>query len=142
MGFRPEGDGPNYDNMKEQVTGELKRTFRPEFLNRIDDVIVFHALDRQHIYSIVNLMLAELAGKLNEFDLTISVSEAARNLLVEQGFDPTYGARPLRRAIQRLIEDEISEELLKGNFAAGEKILVDAAEGKFTFSKEANQTEA
>ena len=142
MGFRPEGDGPNYENMKEQVTGELKRTFRPEFLNRIDDVIVFHALDRQHIYSIVNLMLAELAGKLKEFELTISVSEAARNLLVDQGFDPTYGARPLRRAIQRLIEDEISEELLKGSFAAGENILVDAAEGKFTFRKDAKLTEA
>ncbi|HBI56719.1 MAG TPA: ATP-dependent Clp protease ATP-binding subunit ClpC, partial [Firmicutes bacterium] len=119
LGFRPEGEGQNYENMKEQVTGELKRTFRPEFLNRIDDVIVFHALDRQHIHSIVDLMLAELAGKLKELDLTISVTEAARNLLVDQGFDPTYGARPLRRAIQRLIEDEISEELLKGSFAAG-----------------------
>ncbi len=142
LGFRPEGEGQNYENMKEQVTGELKRTFRPEFLNRIDDVIVFHALDRQHIHSIVDLMLAELAGKLKEFDLTISVTEAARNLLVDQGFDPTYGARPLRRAIQRLIEDEISEELLKGSFAAGENILVDAAEGKLTFSKDAKKTEA
>ncbi|MDD2282400.1 MAG: ATP-dependent Clp protease ATP-binding subunit [Eubacteriales bacterium] len=141
LGFRPEGEGQNYENMKEQVTGELKRTFRPEFLNRIDDVIVFHALDRQHIHSIVDLMLAELAGKLKEFDLTISVTEAARNLLVDQGFDPTYGARPLRRAIQRLIEDEISEELLKGSFAAGENILVDAAEGKLTFSKDAKKTE-
>lgn len=142
LGFRPEGEGQNYENMKEQVTGELKRTFRPEFLNRIDDVIVFHALDRQHIHSIVDLMLVELAGKLKEFDLTISVTEAARNLLVDQGFDPTYGARPLRRAIQRLIEDEISEELLKGSFAAGENILVDAAEGKLTFSKDAKKTEA
>ncbi len=141
LGFRPEGEGQNYENMKEQVTGELKRTFRPEFLNRIDDVIVFHALDRQHIHSIVDLMLVELAGKLKEFDLTISVTEAARNLLVDQGFDPTYGARPLRRAIQRLIEDEISEELLKGSFAAGENILVDAAEGKLIFGKDAKKTE-
>ncbi|HBS93603.1 MAG TPA: ATP-dependent Clp protease ATP-binding subunit ClpC, partial [Firmicutes bacterium] len=141
LGFRPEGEGQNYENMKEQVTGELKRTFRPEFLNRIDDVIVFHALDRQHIHSIVDLMLAELAGKLKELDLTISVTEAARNLLVDQGFDPTYGARPLRRAIQRLIEDEISEELLKGSFAAGENILVDAAEGKLIFGKDAKKTE-
>ena len=141
LGFRPEGEGQNYENMKEQVTGELKRTFRPEFLNRIDDVIVFHALDRQHIHSIVDLMLAELAGKLKELDLTISVTEAARNLLVDQGFDPMYGARPLRRAIQRLIEDEISEELLKGSFAAGENILVDAAEGKLIFGKDAKKTE-
>jgi ATP-dependent Clp protease ATP-binding subunit ClpC len=134
MGFRPEGEDLNYENMKDQVTGELKRTFRPEFLNRLDDVIVFHALDRQQIYSIVNLMLGQLADRLKEFDLTISVTEAARNLLVDQGFDPTYGARPLRRAIQRLVEDEISEELIKGTFAAGEHIFVDAAADKLTFS--------
>lgn len=136
MGFRPEGEARNYQDMKEQVMGELKRTFRPEFLNRIDDVIVFHALERQHIHSIVHLMLAELADKLQEFELKISVSETARELLVEKGYDPIYGARPLRRSIQRLIEDEISEELLKGSFVSGETILVDASEGKFTFSKE------
>jgi ATP-dependent Clp protease ATP-binding subunit ClpC len=136
MGFRPEGEARNYQDMKEQVMGELKRTFRPEFLNRIDDVIVFHALERQHIHSIVHLMLAELADKLQELELKISVSETARELLVKKGYDPIYGARPLRRAIQRLIEDEISEELLKGSFVSGETILVDASEGKFTFSKE------
>ena len=136
MGFRAEeGDAPNYENMKEKVTSELKRTFRPEFLNRIDDVIVFHALERQHIHSIVSLMFAELADKLREHDITIAISEAAHDLLAEKGYDPTYGARPLRRAIQRLIEDEISEGLLKEAFIAGDNIQVDAAEGKFTFSK-------
>lgn len=136
MGFRPGGEDRSYEEMKEQVMNELKRTFRPEFLNRIDDVIVFHALEREHIHRIVDLMLAELAGKLKEFELEVSVSEAARELLVDKGFDPVYGARPLRRAIQRMIEDEISEELLKGAYAPGEKILVDVSDGKFTFNKE------
>jgi len=136
VGFRTEETEENYQNMRDQVMGELKRTFRPEFLNRIDDVIVFHALEREHINQIVNLMLDELRTRLQDFDLTISVTAAAQDYLAEKGFDPTYGARPLRRAIQHLIEDEVSEELLKGTFAAGDKILVDLAEDKLTFSKE------
>ena len=135
MGFRPGDEEANYESMKEQVTGELKRTFRPEFLNRIDDVIVFHALNREHIHRIVDLMLAELAAKLKDYGLQMTVTEGAHDLLADQGFDPAYGARPLRRAIQRLIEDEISEELLKGTFVAGDEILVDQTEGKFTFTK-------
>jgi ATP-dependent Clp protease ATP-binding subunit ClpC len=135
MGFRPGDEEANYESMKEQVTGELKRTFRPEFLNRIDDVIVFHALNREHIHRIVDLMLAELAAKLKDYGLQMTVTEGAHDLLADQGFDPAYGARPLRRAIQRLIEDEISEELLKSTFVAGDEILVDQAEGKFTFTK-------
>lgn len=135
MGFRPEGDGFDHEKMKDQVTGELKRTFRPEFLNRLDDIIVFHALDREHIHKIVGLMLAELAAKLKEFDLSITISEGAHDLLAEKGYDPAFGARPLRRAIQRLLEDEISEELLQGNFSAGDTIAVDVDHGQFTFSK-------
>lgn len=136
VGFRTEEKEADYQNMKDQVMSELKRTFRPEFLNRIDDVIVFHALEMDHIHRIVNLMLDELQLKLNDFDLGLSVTDAARDYLADQGFDPTYGARPLRRAIQRLIEDEISEELLKGAFSAGDRILVDVADGKLEFSKE------
>jgi ATP-dependent Clp protease ATP-binding subunit ClpC len=119
--------------------GELKRTFRPEFLNRIDDVIVFHALEREHIQSIVGLMLAELEKRLQDFELALTVTPAAREFLAEKGFDPTYGARPLRRAIQQLIEDQISEEILKGTFSAGDRIQVDLGEGKLKFSKAQGQ---
>jgi ATP-dependent Clp protease ATP-binding subunit ClpC len=142
VGFRNQETGQDYKSMREQVMGELKRTFRPEFLNRIDDVIVFHALEREHIHSIVDLMLGELAVKLGEFDLSISITDAARDLLADQGFDPTYGARPLRRAIQHLVEDELSEEMLKGAFRAGDLIQVDAIDSKLVFKTEQKQPEA
>lgn len=142
VGFRTEEAEHNYQNMREQVMGELKRTFRPEFLNRIDDVIVFHALERTHIHSIVSLMLGELETKLHDFELTITVSDAARDFLADKGFDPTYGARPLRRAIQHLIEDEISEEMLKGTFTAGDHIMIDVAEDRLSFTKTQEQTTA
>lgn len=122
--------------MREQVMGELKRTFRPEFLNRIDDVIVFHSLEREHIHRIVNLMLFDLEGRLAEFDLRLEVTEEARGLLAERGYDPTYGARPLRRAIQNLVEDSLSEEMLKGTFSPGSTILVDLDNSdKLTFTR-------
>jgi len=135
VGFRTEATEQGYQDMREQVMAELKRTFRPEFLNRIDDVIVFHALEREHIQQIVGLMLAELETRLADFELSISVSDAAREHLAEKGFDPTYGARPLRRAIQHLIEDEISEEILKGTFSAGDRIQVGLEAGKLQFTK-------
>lgn len=140
VGFRTDEDN-GHAKMEEQVMGELKRTFRPEFLNRIDEVIVFHALDRQHIHTIVGLMLGELEQRLTEFDLTISVTKAARELLVDKGYDPTYGARPLRRAIQNLIENELSEEILQGNFRPGQQVVVDVADGKLTFSGQSKDRE-
>jgi len=135
VGFRTEGSEQGYKRMQEQVMGELKRTFRPEFLNRIDDVIVFHALEREHIHRIVSLMLGELDVKLKDFELAISFTDGARDLLAEKGYDPTYGARPLRRAIQHLVEDELSEEMLKGTFTAGDSITVEAVEDKLRFKK-------
>jgi len=136
MGFRTQEAEQDFEHMRQQIMGELKSTFRPEFLNRLDDVIVFHALEREHIGSIVNLMLGELRTKLQGFELEIKVTDAAKELLAEKGFDPTYGARPLRRAIQQMVEDEISEELLKGTFAAGDVILVDVADGNLVFNKD------
>lgn len=120
----------NYQEMKERVLEALKKTFRPEFLNRIDETIVFHALEKEHITSIVDLMLKDLEKKLKENELSLEVSEKAKEILVEQGFDPTYGARPLRRAIQKLIEDPLAEEMLKGRYKAGDKVVVEAEEGK------------
>ena len=131
MGFRAEADQQaSYEKMKAKVTDELKRTFRPEFLNRIDEIIVFHSLSGEHIKEIVGLMLKEVAGRMKEHEIEIEVTDAAKELLAREGFDETYGARPLRRAIQRQVEDLLSEELLRKNIARGDRVIVDAREGK------------
>lgn len=114
----------DYERMKERVMSDLQRTFRPEFLNRIDETIVFHALNREHIREIVDLMLEEVAGRMEDNEITVEFSDAVKDLLAEKGYDEKYGARPLRRTIQRLIEDRLSEELLKGTFAAGDTVVV------------------
>ncbi len=137
LGFKPsdEEEKAKYDDMKDRVTGELRRTFRPEFLNRIDETIVFHHLTEEDIKQIVVLMLNELGKRLAENDIAIEVTEAARAELVKQGFDQTYGARPLRRAIQRLIEDPLSEAYLRGQFSMGDTVLVDYTEEGFSFNR-------
>lgn len=137
MGFRPEGQEKNYEQMKGRLLEELKRTFRPEFLNRVDDTIVFKVLTEADIAKIVDLMLSELAGRIAEYGLKLEVTPAAKELLAREGFDPVYGARPLRRVIQKRLEDGISEEMLRGRFTAGDLILVEKeeAEEKLVFSK-------
>ena len=105
--------------MKEKVLEELKKAFRPEFLNRIDETIVFHPLEEEHIAQIVSLMAEELRKRLKEQDIDFELTDAAKKFLAKEGFDPTYGARPLRRAIQKHIEDRLSEELLKGKISKG-----------------------
>ena len=111
--------------MKDRLLDELKRTFRPEFLNRVDDLIVFQLLTEEDIAEIVDLMLNELAARIEEYALQLEVTPEAKKLLAAEGFDPTYGARPLRRVIQKRLEDGISEEMLRGNFTAGDTIIVD-----------------
>jgi ATP-dependent Clp protease ATP-binding subunit ClpC len=128
-------EGDKYERMRDRVLEELKRSVRPEFLNRIDDIIVFHQLEKAHITQILDIMLTELGKRLQDFGLQAVVTDSAKELLVERGYDPMYGARPLRRTIQRLIEDEISEKVLDGAFMAGDTVVVDAAEGKLEFSK-------
>ncbi len=126
----------DYDKMKERVMDELKRTFRPEFLNRVDDLIVFHALSKEHIRQIVDIMLNELNKRIEEYSLHIEVSDDVKGKLLQEGFDPTYGARPLRRVIQRRLEDGISEELLQGKIAPGDTVSVNIDEkDELTFSK-------
>lgn len=136
IGFRA-GDADDragdYQKMKDKVLEELKRTFRPEFLNRVDETIVFHALTRDEITDIVDLMLRSLQHQLDEKKLTLEVSTEAKEILAKEGFDPTFGARPLRRAIQHLIENPLAEELLKGHFPEGAKIFAEAEEGKIVF---------
>lgn len=124
-----------YNRMKDRVTGELRRTFRPEFLNRIDEVIVFHALNKEHIKSIVDLMLNELRKRLKDHNLNAEFTPELKDLLVEEGFDAEFGARPLRRAIQRLVENPLSEKMLEGEYKENGTILIDAEEKRVKFSK-------
>jgi ATP-dependent Clp protease ATP-binding subunit ClpC len=126
-------DEAGYERMKENVLDELKRTFRPEFLNRIDEVIVFHALTRKEITAIVDLMLRPVQLQLAEKGLTLEVNDAVRDLLVKDGYDPAFGARPLRRSVQRLIENPLSEDLLQGKLPTGAKIKAEVDEGKIVF---------
>jgi len=133
LGFTAVQDaGKDYNNMREKVMGELKKSFRPEFLNRIDEIIVFHSLDEEHIGHIVTLMSEELRKRLNEQEIDFTLTDAAKQFLAKAGFDPTYGARPLRRAIQKYIEDRLSEELLRGNITKGDKLVIDEKDGELS----------
>ncbi|SFQ87202.1 ATP-dependent Clp protease ATP-binding subunit ClpC [Priestia endophytica DSM 13796] len=132
VGFNVQDESENYKDMKGKVMDELKRAFRPEFLNRIDEMIVFHSLEKEHLRYIVTLMADQLIKRLKEQDIELELTEEAANKIAEEGFDPEYGARPLRRAIQRHVEDRLSEELLKGNVQKGQKVVLDVKDGEFT----------
>ena len=119
--------------MKERILDELKRTFRPEFLNRLDDTIVFHALSEEHITEIVDIMIAELNKRVDDYNLQVVVTEEAKRKLIQEGFDPTYGARPLRRVIQKRLEDGLSEGMLQGKIAPGDIITVTVEKDQFQF---------
>jgi ATP-dependent Clp protease ATP-binding subunit ClpC len=130
IGFRPqkistEDQMKAYERMKSRVLEEVKQTFRPEFLNRVDEVIVFHQLSREEIELIVTLELEKVIREVRAQEMELKVTEAAKSLLARKGWDPQFGARPLRRAIQRMVEDEIAEEMLKGTFSSGDHILAD-----------------
>jgi ATP-dependent Clp protease ATP-binding subunit ClpC len=138
MGFQAGGDlSTSYDRMKAKVNDELKQHFRPEFLNRVDDVVVFPQLSQEEIVQIVDLMIARLEDRLRDKDMGIELTSAAKVLLATKGYDPVLGARPLRRTIQRDIEDALSEKILYGDLKPGEIVLVDAEgegmAGRFTF---------
>ncbi|MBD3307651.1 AAA domain-containing protein [candidate division KSB3 bacterium] len=124
LGFHQESETLTYQKMKEQVTGELKRIFNPEFLNRVDEIITFHSLTLEHISDIVTIMIAEVNTHLKDHELTLTLREDARTWLAEKGYDPVYGARPLRRLIQRSIEDMLAEELLSGRIADAQTIEI------------------
>ena len=115
--------------------GEVKTYFRPEFINRIDEVIVFHALDAKHIQSIAKIQLRNLENRLAKMEIHLEISEAALAKIAEAGFDPVFGARPLKRAIQTQIENPLAKELLEGHFAAKDTIHVDCEDETITFTK-------
>ncbi|GAA4723423.1 ATP-dependent Clp protease ATP-binding subunit [Brevibacillus fulvus] len=129
LGFTMGDTEKKYQDMKDKVMDELKRSFRPEFLNRIDEVIVFHSLEQEHIEQIVSLMTEELRKRLEEQNIYFKLTDEAKKILAKEGFDPAYGARPLRRAIQRNIEDKLSEELLRGTIQKGDSVTIDAEDG-------------
>jgi len=147
LGFSSGGEGQTYDRMKQRVDDELKKHFRPEFLNRIDDIIVFHQLTEEQIVKMVDLMITRVEAQLKNKDMAIELTPIAKKLLATRGFDKVLGARPLRRTIQREIEDQLSEKILFGEIQPGQIIIVDAEgwdgeegtstdQAKFTFRGE------
>ncbi|OES45978.1 ATP-dependent protease ATP-binding subunit ClpC [Domibacillus iocasae] len=128
VGFNIQDATQDHKDMKGKVMEELKRAFRPEFLNRIDEIIVFHALEKKHLKEIVTLMTDQLTARLKEQDINVELTDKAKEKIADEGYDPEYGARPLRRALQKQVEDRLSEELLKGNVLTGQQVVVDVDE--------------
>jgi ATP-dependent Clp protease ATP-binding subunit ClpB len=124
----------DYELTKIAVLGEVKAHFRPEFVNRIDEVVVFHALDDKHIKSIARIQLRHLESRLAKLELALQVTDDALTLLTEAGFDPIYGARPLKRAIQNEIENPLAKAILAGHYPPKSVIVIDARNGKLSFS--------
>jgi ATP-dependent Clp protease ATP-binding subunit ClpC len=136
LGFRRSGEETDADrDLRGEIEDALKRTFRPEFLNRIDEVIIFHMLTREQVKQIVGLQMGEIEERLTEQGVYIELSEAARDWLADKGYDPQFGARPLRRALQRYVESPLSVQLLRDEFAVGDTILIDASAEGLTFSR-------
>jgi ATP-dependent Clp protease ATP-binding subunit ClpC len=131
VGFNIQDGEQDYKDMKGKVMGELKKAFRPEFLNRIDEIIVFHALERKHLEEIVTLLSDQLVKRLKEQNISLELTADAKAKISQEGYDPEYGARPLRRAIQKHIEDRLSEELLKGTLLTGQHAIIDVDNGEF-----------
>ena len=127
----------DYENIRSNVMGELRRSFRPEFLNRIDDIIVFHPLLEEDIQKIARLMLETLKTRLAQNEITAEFTDATVSALAKEGFDAVYGARPLRRAIQSKLEDLFAEEMLDGKIAAGDSVTVDYKDNVFSITKNA-----
>ena len=133
VGFITSGNSQDeHDKMKNKILAEVKKAFRPEFLNRLDEVIVFHALRQEELKEIVTLMVNNVIKRLAEQDVEVEVTEQVKEIIIKEGYNPDFGARPLRRAIQRNIEDRLSEELLKNTFAKGDKVIVSSQDGKIT----------
>jgi ATP-dependent Clp protease ATP-binding subunit ClpC len=135
LGFQTMKTGTDQKAMSDKVMGELKHAFNPEFLNRIDDIIVFHPLDNDQLLKIIDLLIDELNRLLLEQDLQLEVDGEVKEWILKNNFQPSYGARPLRRAIQKVIEDPFSEEMLKGRFKEGGKIRAKMQDGSVVFDE-------
>ena len=136
LGFQSEEGGMNFKDIRNFVMAEVKRAFNPEFINRIDEIVVFHNLDKTHLAQIFDLMVKEISDRLVDQKITISVKKKAREYLIDKGFDEKFGARPLRRLLQKEVEDPLSMEILKGRFTAGDAIDIELRGEKITFRKQ------
>jgi ATP-dependent Clp protease ATP-binding subunit ClpC len=139
MGFSPINDEHSYDKMKEKIMDEAKKIFRPEFLNRLDDAIVFRSLTKPDLLEILDLEVSKVLKRLKAKQLHLTLEPAAMDFLVEKGYDPTYGARPMRRAVERYLEDPLAEEILKSSLQPNEPISVVVADGKLAFQQKATE---
>ena len=135
VGFGAENPALTYERMRESMMAELKKTFSPEFINRVDEIIIFHQLEREQTREIVRLMLKGVSERLGERGITLTVTPEAEEHLSQDGFDPVYGARPLRRAIQHQVEDNLSEELLAGRIRLGDRVVADVEGDRLVFRK-------
>ena len=139
MGFGAPREGHDYDSMREKILDETKRVFKPEFLNRLDEIIVFHSLEKSHLLKIVDLEVEKVKIRLKAKEVEIILDNLAHEFVIEKGYDPNYGARPMRRAVERYLEDPLAEEILRGNVKAGAKVRVSAKDGKLVFEPEATK---
>ncbi len=135
MGFSPITDETSYEKMREKIMEEAKRQFRPEFLNRLDDIIVFRSLTKPDLIQILELEMKKVGERLKGRKLNLTLDDKARDLLVEKGYDPTYGARPMRRSVERFLEDPLAEEILRGSLHDGDPIAVTVEDGKIVFKQ-------
>jgi ATP-dependent Clp protease ATP-binding subunit ClpC len=141
LGFAPASDEVSYEKMRDKTLEESKKTFRPEFLNRLDDVIVFRSLTKPDLVAILDLEINKVLGRLKARNIQLTLTEAAREFLVQKGYDPQYGARPMRRAVERHLEDPLAEEILRGALHEGDPVQVDVADDKLVFQQTAPQAE-
>jgi ATP-dependent Clp protease ATP-binding subunit ClpC len=139
LGFHAEAGMMHYGEIKNSAMSELKRMFNPEFINRVDEIVVFHSLAKDHLKLILQMMIAEVDERLMAKQITLDIRPKAREYLIDKGFDEKYGARPLRRVLQKEVEDPLSLELLKGRFREGSSIAVDIKEGKIVFRNKRKQ---
>ena len=137
LGFSTVTDESSYEKMRERTMEEAKKTFRPEFLNRLDDAIVFRTMTKPDLIQILDLEIAKVVNRLKGKNLKLELDDAAKDLLVEKGYDPQYGARPMRRAVERYLEDPLAEEILRGHLHEVEPIRVSSDKEKLTFTQSA-----
>ncbi|MCM8809658.1 MAG: AAA family ATPase, partial [Candidatus Omnitrophica bacterium] len=140
IGFLTPEEEKSFENSKNEIMEKVKKTFRPEFLNRLDDIIIFHPLTQTHLLKIVEIEVEKVRERLKELKVGLIITDQAKKFLVEKGTNPEFGARPLKRAISRYIEDPLSEEILKGNFIEGDDIIVDIKDDFLVFKKREGET--
>jgi ATP-dependent Clp protease ATP-binding subunit ClpC len=135
LGFKSQKDEMTYQETKEKLLEETKRAFKPEFLNRIDDIIVFHPLTKEDLQAIIEIEVGDVTKRLSEQNIYLELAKSAKEFLIEKGFDPIFGARPLKRTIQRYLEDPLAEEIISGHFKDAKKIKVDFERDHLKFDK-------